>query len=477
MDGLECSEIKFGVCKQILDFRIDASTYKKEHLLAEAQLRKLSSVQIGNVISSIQNFGAYSLCNYINFTAQGVPFLMTQNVKDNYIDWRDIRYIDKKSHTMLHKSHCHEGQVLITMAGAYLGKSAVYDKEFVCSSNQAIAKLTVKSDISPYYVASYINSRYGQSQINRFKTITGQPNINMALIKYLLIPTFSNSLYSIINRIVKSASDCFDESVNLYERALEDLLKTTGFQKNGLSRGGISTKSLLESFHTSGRLDAEYYQPKYDDLFTLLNELPTEPLGGIVDMTKSIEPGSEYYGDEGVPFIRVSDVSTMGIDAPSIKIPKTTVPSIESLYPKKDTILFSKDGSVGIAYKMEKDVEAVTSGALLHLRVKDSTKVMPDYLTLVLNSEIVQLQAERDASGAIIQHWKPSDIAKVVIPILPYDVQSEIVKKVRESFAFRRQAEQLIGVAVRTVEIAIEENETAAMAWAEKQIDEIGMED
>ena len=194
-------------------------------------------------------------------------------------------------------------------------------------------------------------------------------------------------------------------------------------------------------------------------------------------MTKSIEPGSEYYGDEGVPFIRVSDVSTMGIDAPSIKIPKTTVPSIESLYPKKDTILFSKDGSVGIAYKMEKDVEAVTSGALLHLRVKDSAKVIPDYLTLVLNSEIVQLQAERDASGAIIQHWKPSDIAKVVIPILPYDAQSEIVKKVQESFTFRRRAEQLIGIAVRTVEIAIEENETAAMAWAKKQIGETSMED
>ena len=77
----------------------------------------------------------------------------------------------------------------------------------------------------------------------------------------------------------------------------------------------------------------------------------------------------------------------------------------------------------------------------------------------------MQLQAERDASGAIIQHWKPDDIANVVIPILPYDVQQDISTKVQESFALRRQAERLIQTAVRAVEIAIEEDEAAAMSY------------
>jgi hypothetical protein len=42
----------------------------------------------------------------------------------------------------------------------------------------------------------------------------------------------------------------------------------------------------------------------------------------------------------------------------------------DSLKPTKDTILFSKDGSVGIAYKVEQDVDLITSSALLHLKVK-----------------------------------------------------------------------------------------------------------
>lgn len=78
--------------------------------------------------------------------------------------------------------------------------------------------------------------------------------------------------------------------------------------------------------------------------------------------------------------------------------------------PRKDTILLSKDGSVGIAYKVSEDMNAITSGAILHLSVK-ADEVLPDYLTLVLNSKVVQMQAERD-SGSILQHWKPSKLSK-----------------------------------------------------------------
>ena len=69
---------------------------------------------------------------------------------------------------------------------------------------------------------------------------------------------------------------------------------------------------------------------------------------------------------------------------------------------------------------------------------------MPDYLTLVLNSDIARLQAERDSSGAIIQHWKPSDIEQVVVPILPMEVQQQIAGKIEKSFSLRRRSKQLL---------------------------------
>jgi len=215
----------------------------------------------------------------------------------------------------------------------------------------------------------------------------------------------------------------------------------------------VSIKQFA-NFIASGRLDAEYYQPKYDELFDNISKTDTKLLGRIVTIKKSIEPGSDAYQDSGVPFIRVSNLTKFGLSEPDIYLDKATYYT-EKLQPKKDTILLSKDGSVGIAYKLEKDLEAITSGAILHLKVKDK-EFLPDYLTLVLNSIVVKLQAERDASGAIIQHWKPSEIEKVVVPKLPMAIQQSIAEKIQQSFALKSECEQLLQRAKKMVENEIE---------------------
>ena len=204
--------------------------------------------------------------------------------------------------------------------------------------------------------------------------------------------------------------------------------------------------------------------------------MKNKPLGGengIVSITKSIEPGSNAYQEDGIPFVRVSDISKFGILRPEIKVNPEIIEDISKLYLKKDTILLSKDGSVGIAYKVEKDEEMITSGALLHLNVKNKEEVLTDYLTLVLNSSIVQLQAERDSNGAIIQHWKPSEIENVIIPIANIEIQKEIASKVQKSFKLRRNSEQLLEYAKKSVEIAIEKNEDEAVSWLNDRINEM----
>lgn len=213
-------------------------------------------------------------------------------------------------------------------------------------------------------------------------------------------------------------------------------------------------KQLSDSFLSGGRLDAEYYQPKYDYLFSCLSRFATASVGELTEIRKSIEPGSDAYQETGVPFIRVSDLSKFGLSETEVCLDAENF--CDAIRPQKDTILLSKDGSVGIAYKVEEPLDVITSGAVLHLSLK-STAVLPDYLTLVLNSPIVRLQAERDAGGSIIQHWKPSEIEKVVIPILPMPVQQEIAGKIKESFKLRGESKTLLEQAKLTVESAIED--------------------
>ena len=250
-------------------------------------------------------------------------------------------------------------------------------------------------------------------------------------------------------------SDLQIESVRCERLAMWLLLNELGVvgETQNQQKAVVTEKRLSQSFLSSGRLDAEYYQPKYDYLDTQLSSIPTKRLGEVVDMCKSIEPGSEAYRGEGVPFVRVADLSKFGLDSPSVYLDRKAFSTAPR--PKKNTILLSKDGSVGIAYKMDEDAEVITSGAILHLSVKDKN-VLHDYLTLLLNSPIVRMQAERDAGGSIIQHWKPSEIAQVVIPILPAHIQQKLSEQVSRSFILRRESRALLDKAKLMVEQTIE---------------------
>ncbi|EFU77095.1 hypothetical protein HMPREF0381_1025 [Lachnoanaerobaculum saburreum DSM 3986] len=136
----------------------------------------------------------------------------------------------------------------------------------------------------------------------------------------------------------------------------------------------------------------------------------------------------------------------------------------DCIRPKKDTIFLSKDGTVGIAYKMNKDENIITSSAILHLDVKDE-RVLPDYLTLVLNSVAVKMQAEKDAGGSIINHWKKSEIENVIIPIIVKEKQEQISKLLIENENLRNESKSILEKAVKSVEMAIEYGEGKAIAY------------
>lgn len=145
---------------------------------------------------------------------------------------------------------------------------------------------------------------------------------------------------------------------------------------------------------------------------------------------------------------------------------------LATLKPKAGTILFSQDGSVGEAYCLHEDANFITSGAVLHLTVRDTEQVLPDYLTLALNSKLVRMQAERGAGGSIILHWRISEIKNVIVPVVDMTIQSQIDLLVRKSFTLKTESERLLATAKRAVEIAIETDEQTALDYINQQTGE-----
>lgn len=72
-----------------------------------------------------------------------------------------------------------------------------------------------------------------------------------------------------------------------------------------------ASKKLSDSFLKSGRLDAEYYQPKYDYLFNELERFKTKTLGQIATLYKSMSREvmltkiQEYHSSEWQTFLNL----------------------------------------------------------------------------------------------------------------------------------------------------------------------------
>ena len=94
-------------------------------------------------------------------------------------------------------------------------------------------------------------------------------------------------------------------------------------------------------------------------------------------------------------------------------------------------------------------------------------RVDNEYLTLVLNSLLIKEQVNRDVGGSVILHWRPDQVQRTVIPILPKEKQARIQQKVTESFDLRKQSKHLLECAKRAVEMAIERDEQTAIEWME----------
>lgn len=471
MDGLEIGEINLSDLERTT--RIDAEFYKKENLAIAAQLKKTA-------FHPVTDFFTISDGNHMSiseaFQTEGIPYYRGQDIYNTFIEEASPICIDEDTYLHPHmiRSHLKSGDVLMSIVGAIVGNSAI-----VSSSNAATCscKLSIirskNTGVLPEFLLIYIKTKYGQNQIQKFKRGAAQTGFLLEDFDQVFLPQLSMSFQEEIKRIVELSHFAVHQGDRVYNHAEQVFLSECEYQLPEREQITASVKTLSNSFLVSGRLDAEYYQPKYDALIEGIKKKSYKMLGGengIVSIKKSIEPGSESYQNDGIPFIRVSNISKFEIAQPELFLPLDIVENPESLFPSKDTILFSKDGSVGIAFKVEEDMHIITSGALLHLTVQNTDVILPDYLTLVLNSPIVQLQAERDANGAIIQHWKPSEIEKVMIPVLDMSIQQNISDKVQESFALRRKSKKLLESAKQAIEMAIVQGEETALDWLKEMV-------
>ena len=362
LEGLEVSIIEYSQLN--FEKRFDPEYFQKEYLRLNAMIEAKPNARIGDfafITDGIHTSIDYCEESNINLISAASPQQNTFNLS------RQV-FISEVAHAKNPRTALKLNDVIISTVGT-IGNCAVVDESILpANSDRHVGIVRINKNVSPYYLSTFLLTKYGRFQTLRESTGNVQLNLFIYKIGLLQVPSLSRDFQFLIERTVKNGHKFIEKSKASYAQAEQILLEAVGLADFKPSTQNTNIKTFAQSFGASGRLDAEYYQPKYEEVMAKIASQSHAKLVDVVTIKKSIEPGSDAYADEGLPFIRVSDFSKTGLTTPdkclSSEYVETNQKKLNSLKPKQNTILFSKDGSVGTAYLLREDLHGVTSGAI-----------------------------------------------------------------------------------------------------------------
>lgn len=144
------------------------------------------------------------------FVSRGVNYIKSESITDDgAIDKSKFAFINLQTHTKLLRSQLRAGNVLFSMAGMYLGKTAVVLPEHVpANTNQAVGVISLdESKADPYFVHYSLRSPACRAWVLSSAAQSAQPNFNLQEIGNLKVPAIPLVRQKEIASILRTLDD------------------------------------------------------------------------------------------------------------------------------------------------------------------------------------------------------------------------------------------------------------------------------
>ena len=463
MDGLECNEVflsEIGSWNPIL--RIDAEFFNKEAVRIDDEIRGRSHYHISREQVVSGPFGS-TLKSEAYLTSGDVPFVRIENIRGGfYINSNEMVYISNHDNERIKNSELFMDDIVLSKVGNTIGFFARVDERLLfcnISENNIGIKMSKYPSAQRKFILAYLNSRYAQILIQRRTSGNAQPKLNVGDVCLIPIPSFSNELYSVVANLIDKSEAIIVRSEELYRSAERILSDELNIQKVEQTIPVTATKLLSKSFMQSGRLDAEYYQPKYKVITHEINTAETvSTLCNIYDDVFVPQADIDY------PYIELANVGCNG-DISDVELEKGgDLPSrARRRVAKGQVIISSVEGSLESCALIEDDYDGALCSTGFY--VLDSDTINSETLLVLFKSEPIQALLKQRCSGTILTAIGKDELLSMPLPKIDPDVQKAIAEKVQESFALRRKSQELLEYAKQAVEMAIEQGEDVALEW------------
>lgn len=456
MDGLECNESNLSEIIKNKDYRIDSQFWT-------TKIHKNSNhryLKIGKILEKTQ----YGISIEMNEDKIGCPIFRMNEIHNMLCDLNVKKYA-KISEKELDEFKLKDGDVLFNRTNSFewVGRTGIYysngnhDKQVFAS--YLVRLIVDETQVLPEYLVAFLNSSSGVKQIKaRARQSINQTNVNPEEVKEIEMPVLSMRFQKIVQDQFLLANAKRLKSAKLYEEAEELLDRYLNI--NDLSQAkAINIVSLSQSMQMSGRLDAEYYQPKYEHIMASLSV--SEKLLSICEVyDKNFVPDEK----SSYEYIELSNVGTTGNISDVKLVQGSDLPTRARRIVKKGQVIVSSiEGSLNSCALIDDDFDGALCSTGFY--VIDSVKINSETLLVLFKSKPIQSLLKQRCSGTILTAISKDEFMNLPLPIIDDALQQEIADKVQKSFKLRRESERLLDIAKQVVEIAIETDEDTASSW------------
>lgn len=447
LEGLEISVVKLSEVLEDVDLRLESEYYNSEHIV-------FNSVQG----CDIESFSQYGTSEDLNEEGKGFPILRL-NEFDSFFISKPSKYCDLISKETFELLKLKKNDVLICRTNGnpkYVGKAAIVPKNYEYAFASYVFRLRPKTDIiNSATLVSFLNSKYGRIEIEKYSMVGNQANFSPAKFRQIAIPILSKELNNKIEEIVYKSFELLEESKSLYSQAEDLLLGELGL-KDWRPKNTLHTTKKFSDFAQSGRLDAEFYQPKYDEIEKVIKSYK----GGYDIVSNLFNQNLDVcdYKKTEYNYVEIGDVNVGDGSVSFNKVDTSELPDNAKRVLHKNDILISKvrpyRGAVAIIDFEQEDL--IGSGAFTVLQEKSSYK--KETLQILFRTAVYKDWLLKWNVGSSYPVIKDEDILNLPIPILPEAIQTKIASLIQQSFECKAQSKQLLEDAKRMVETEIEKN-------------------
>jgi len=120
------------------------------------------------------------------YTADGIPFLRSQNIRPFSVSTENLVFIDEEFHFTLNKSSLQAGDVAIVRTG-YPGTAAVIPRSLGPANCSDLVIVRPGPDIDANFLCAFFNSAFGKSMVNGKVVGAAQKHFNVGAAKEVML--------------------------------------------------------------------------------------------------------------------------------------------------------------------------------------------------------------------------------------------------------------------------------------------------